>query len=76
MQPFGKLDLYMTILRNQAQYIMTAEHRQYTVILYSWKEFFIEQYYNNELDTTERIALAGDEEMQKFLKQIEISELF
>lgn len=75
MQQLTELDLYLKVLRNQAQYVMTADYQHYTVILYSWKRHFIEQYYDNELDATTRISLAEGNDLEKFTKQIGLSNL-
>lgn len=76
MQRLNELDLYLKVLRNQAQYIMTTDYEHYTVILYSWKEHFIEQYYDNELEVTTKIVMSGNDDIDKFLKEVSLGELF
>ena len=76
MQRLNELDLYLKVLRNQAQYVMTTDYQHYTVILYSWKQHFIEQYYDNELETTSKITLVDNGEIDKFLKDVSLRDLF
>ena len=76
MQRLNELDLYLKVLRNQAQYVMTTDYQHYTVILYSWKEHFIEQYYDNELEVTTKIVMSENDDIEKFLKEVSLGELF
>ena len=76
MQRLNELDLYLKVLRNQAQYVMTTDYQHYTVILYSWKEHFIEQYYDNELEVTTKIVMSENDDIEKFLKEVSLAELF
>jgi hypothetical protein len=76
MRGFNSLDLYRKndILKQQANYLLTIEMDEFTVKLYAWDRFFIEQYFNEEGQVV-RICLAGKEDMTKYLKKINLADL-
>jgi|GEM_PF-2302743 len=63
------------ILRRYAQYITSITYHQYTVKLYTWDRFFIEEYFDNELEDVTRISIAEDRDMLKYLRLISLTEL-
>lgn len=77
MEGFDTFDfrLKCDILRKFATYITSTGFNHYTVKLYSWDKFFIEEYYDNEIDETTRITIAGDEDMAKYLDEISLQDL-
>ena len=76
MKGFNSLDLYhkSEILKQQADYLLTAEMNENSVKLYTWDRFFIEQYFNSELQVT-KIKIAGAADMIKYLKKISLNDL-
>jgi hypothetical protein len=77
MKGFNNLDLFFKsdLLRKQAQYLVSTGYYHYTVKLFTWDRFFIEQYYDNEQEKITRITLAGKTDMEKYLKDISLSDL-
>jgi hypothetical protein len=76
MKGFNSLDLYhkSDILKQQANYLLTLETEEYSVKLYTWDRFFIEQYFDEE-QRVSRISIAGNNEMIKYLKKISLADL-
>jgi hypothetical protein len=50
------------------------EMEEYSVKLYAWDRFFIEQYFDTEQQVT-KINIAESRDMQKYLKNISLSDL-
>jgi hypothetical protein len=77
MKGFSSLDLYhkSDILEQQADYLMTVQINQYSVKLYGWDRFFIEQYFDNECEKVTRINIAGTADMRKYLENITLADL-
>jgi hypothetical protein len=76
MKGFNSLDLYhkSEILKQQANYLLTLEMEGFSVKLYTWDRFFIEQYFDEELRVV-KICIAGNGEMVKYLKKINLADL-
>lgn len=76
MKGFNSLDLHYKsdILKQQADYLLTMEMEEYSVKLYAWDRFFIEQYFDTEQQVT-KINIAESRDMQKYLKNISLSDL-
>ena len=76
MEGFNSLDLYhkSEILKQQANYLLTLEMEEFNVKLYTWYRFFIEQYFDEELRVA-KISIAGNSEMIKYLKKINLADL-
>ena len=77
MKGFKTLDLYFkrNILKQQANYLISTIHLHYTVRLYSWDRFFIEQYYDNEMEQITRITLACHNDMDKYMNDISLADI-
>lgn len=77
MEGFDTFDfrLKCDILRKHAHYITSTGYCQFTVKLYSWNRYFIEEYYDNEIDEVTRIAVADPNHMLKYLDDITLSDL-
>lgn len=63
------------ILRKHAVYIMSVSHYHYTVKLYTWDRFFIEEYFDNEQDEVTRITMAEEHDMLKYTDLLDLSDL-
>jgi hypothetical protein len=76
MKGFNSLDLFYKsdILKQQANYLLTMEVEEYSIKLYTWDRFFIEQFFNSEQQVT-KINIAENLDMQKYLKNISLSDL-
>ena len=76
MKGFNSLDLYhkSDILRQQANYLLTLQMEEFSVKLYTWDRFFIEQYFDEE-QRVSRISIAGKNDMIKYLKKINLADL-
>jgi hypothetical protein len=76
MEGFNSLDLYhkSEILKQQANYLLTLEMEEFSVKLYTWDRFFIEEYFDEELRVI-KICIAGNREMIKYLKMINLADL-
>jgi hypothetical protein len=76
MKAFNSLDLYhkSDILKQLANYLLTLEMGEFSVKLYTWDRFFIEQYFNEE-QRVSRISIAGKDDMIKYLKKINLADL-
>ncbi|HYG01430.1 MAG TPA: hypothetical protein VD927_03245 [Chryseosolibacter sp.] len=77
MEGFDTFDFHLKcdILRKFATYITSTGFNHYTVKLYTWDKFFIEEYYDNEIEETTRISIAGDNDMEKYLDEITLNDL-
>jgi hypothetical protein len=77
MTSFNSLDLpnKSDILRQQANYLLSIEFEHYTVKLFTWDRFFIEEYFDNDQEQVTRIKLAGSHDILKYLKQISLKDL-
>ena len=76
MKGFNSLDLYYKsdILKQQADYLLTMEIEEYSIKLYAWDRFFIEQYFDSEQQVI-KISIAETLDMNKYLKDISLSDL-
>ena len=76
MKGFNSLDLNhkSDILKQQANYLLTLEMEDFSVKLYTWDRFFIEQYFDEEQRVT-KICIAGRDDMIKYLKKISLADL-
>ncbi|HYC84675.1 MAG TPA: hypothetical protein VEB86_05605 [Chryseosolibacter sp.] len=63
------------ILRRYAQFITSITYYHYTVKLYTWDRFFIEEYFDNETEEITRISIAEDVDMEKYLDLISLCDL-
>jgi hypothetical protein len=63
------------ILRRCAQFITSITYYHYTVKLYTWDRFFIEEYFDNEQDEITRISIAEEQDMVKYLNLISLPDL-
>jgi hypothetical protein len=77
MTGFNSLDLRNKgdILRQQANYVLSIESEQYTVKLFTWDRFFIEEYFDNDQKRVTQIKLAGSQDVLKYLKLISLKDL-
>ena len=77
MEGFNSLDTYLKseILRKQADYLITIQYYHYTVKLFTWDRFFIEQYYDNDTGEVSRISLASSGDIRKYIKDVSLDEL-
>ena len=77
MKGFNSLDLFFKcdFVRKNAYYLVSTGYYHYTVKLYSWNKFFIEQYYDNEQELTTRVTLATVKDMDKYLPDISLADL-
>ena len=77
MRGYSNIDLYYkkNLLRKHAVYLFTTEYFNFTVQLYSWDRFFIEQYFDLEREEISRISIANNQDMNKHLNQIGLSNL-
>ena len=77
MRGYRNIDLYhkKNLLRTHAIYLFTTEHFNFSVKLYTWDRYFIEQYFDLERDEISRISLASSNDMVKHLSQIGLSDL-
>lgn len=76
MKNFNSLDLHhkRDILKQQADYLLTMEADEYSVKLYAWDRFFIEQYLDSEQQVI-KINIADLADMHKYLKRISLGDL-
>lgn len=76
MKPFNNLDLHhkSEILKQQANYLLTLEMEEFSVKLYTWDRFFIDQYFDEEQQVS-RICIAEKDDMIKYLKKISLADL-
>jgi hypothetical protein len=63
------------ILRKHALYITAISYYHYTIKLYTWDRFFIEEYFDNEQDEITRITIAEQHDMVKYLDCIDLSDI-
>jgi hypothetical protein len=77
MRGYSNIDLYykMNLLRKHAKLLFTTEHFNFTVNLFTWDRFFIEQYFDHDYEQISRISIANAEDMVKHLEQIDVSDL-
>lgn len=77
MKGFNSLDLFFKgdILRRQADYVLSVTYSHYTVKLYSWDRFFIEQYFDLEQQLITKITIAGQSDLTKYLNDISLADL-
>ena len=76
MKGFNSLDLYYKsdLLKQQADYLLTMKMKDYSVKLYTWDRYFIEQYFDVEQQVS-KISIAAPVDMEKYLKLIGLSDL-
>jgi len=76
MKAFNSLDLHhkSDILEQQANYLLTLEMEEFSVKLYTWDRFFIEQYFDEQQQVS-GISIAGKNDMIKYLKRISLADL-
>jgi hypothetical protein len=63
------------ILRKHGRFVISLSYYQFTVRLYAWDRFFIEEYFDNEAEEVTRITMAEDHNMEKYLHDISLSDL-
>lgn len=76
MKGFNSLDLYYKsdLLKQQANFLVTLEMTAFSVELYTWDRFFIEQYFD-EMHQVSRISIAGKDDLIKYLDAIDLSDI-
>ena len=76
MKGFNSLGLHhkSDILKQQAKYLSTLEMEEFSAKLYTWDRFFIEQYIDEE-QRVSRICIAGKDDMNKYLRKINLADL-
>lgn len=76
MKAFNSLDLHhkSDILEQQANHLLTLEMEEFSVKLYTWDRFFIEQYFDEQQQVS-GISIAGKNDMIKYLKRISLADL-
>jgi hypothetical protein len=77
MEVFNSLDFISKreILRKEARFIGSVIYYHYVIKLYSWQQYFIEQYYDTEAKVISRITVADDYEIEKYLNSISLEDL-
>ena len=77
MEVFNSLDFISKreILRKEAHFIGSVIYYHYVIKLYSWQQYFIEQYYDTEAKVISRITVADDYEIEKYLNSISLADL-
>lgn len=77
MKGFNSLELFFKkdFVRKNAKFLISTGSVRCTVKLYSWDKFFIEQYFDNEHQVIIMVMLVNKKDLDKYLKEISISEL-
>jgi hypothetical protein len=77
MKGFNSLELFFKkdFVKKNAKFLISTESERCTVKLYSWDKFFIEQYFDNEHQVIIMVVLVGKKDLDKYLKEISISDL-
>lgn len=77
MKGFNRLELCFKriVVKELGVFLMSTDFFNYTVELYSWDVFFIEQYYDNIQGSITRITLACDKDMDKYMDDISLADL-
>lgn len=77
MKGFNSLELFFKVnfVRKNGTLLIAIDYFNYKARLYSWDKFLIEVYYDNDLRRITLITLAGKKSLEKYLNQIDISEL-
>jgi hypothetical protein len=63
------------IIRLYGRYVASVPYYHYTVKLYAWQRFFIEVYYDTEEDEIARITMAAENELNKHLQDISLTDI-
>jgi hypothetical protein len=77
MKGFNSLELFFKkdFVRRNAKFLISTGGVRCTVKLYSWDNFFIEQYIDNKHQEIILVTLASKKDLEKYLKEISISDL-
>jgi len=77
MEVFNSLDFISKreILRKEARFIGSIIYNRFVIKLYTWQQYFIEQYYDTEAKMISRITVADDQDIDKYLDNISLTEL-
>ncbi|MBT1703906.1 hypothetical protein [Chryseosolibacter indicus] len=77
MKGFDHLDLdsKSIVLHFNGQVIASVRYYNYRVTLYLYENTFIEEYYDTEIKEISRICTAETSDLNKYLKQIDVSDL-
>lgn len=63
------------ILKKHGSFVLSITYYHYTIKLYSWDRFFIEEYFENEEDEITRIKMVEGSDLEKYLHDITLSDI-
>jgi hypothetical protein len=63
------------ILRKHALLVITTAYDQYSIRLFTWDRYFIEEYYDNDREHVSRVTVASATDINKHIRDVSISEL-
>jgi hypothetical protein len=77
MKGFNSLELFFKrdFLRKNCRRLISTISFEYTISLYCWNGFFIEQYYDIQRREVTKIVLAGKKDLEKYMKEISLADL-
>jgi hypothetical protein len=67
------IDLRAQIVWTRGRYVETIVYYNQRVNLYSIDEYFVEVFYNGEKNEVERITIATDQDIKKYIMNINLS---
>ena len=77
MKGFNDLELFFKkdFIKENARFLISANHLQYIVNLYSWDRFMFEQYFDREKSCITMVTFAGKSDLEKYMKEISLADL-
>lgn len=74
---FNDLELFFKkdFIKENARFLISANHLHFIVNLYSWDRFLFEQYFDREKNCITMVTLAGKIDLDKYLKEISLADL-
>jgi hypothetical protein len=77
MKGFNNLELFFKkdFVKQNANFLISANYLRYIVNLYSWDKFLIEQYFDRGQNHITMVMLAGTKDLEKYMKEISLADL-
>jgi hypothetical protein len=74
---FNDLELFFKkdFVKENTRFLISANHLQYIVNLYSWDRFMFEQYFDREKSCITMVTLASMNDLEKYMKEIGLADL-
>ena len=77
MRGFNDLELFFKkdFIKENAHFLISTNHLQCIVNLYSWDKFMFEQYFDREKNCITMVTLAGKNDLEKYMTEISLADL-